>query len=354
MAIGAGGYGMKTSITGKNGSILVICLMVLAILGVLSLWAGKIASLNRKTAFNHVRQLQSHYLAEAGIDLSLAAIREDPLWRGDDPEMAPSGKGALDLNGVTGSYAITICDATDDGNGEWDARLPGGILTLFSEGACAEAYQSVSCRIKLSPSTEKAIVSPRIAVLSAGEITVAGETPALVGLDELGCEDVSMIRENTVLPEINQTTLKVMADGAYDVLDDEAFDEHLSGRKTFWRDSPADSQPYITWVIGDMILTGKKALYGIFFVEGERVSLSGEVSLFGVLFAPNAQSVTIPGEGSSGSPSIKGQVVAGTGGVESSGSGMGVQLVGAYVDAFNDVGGGSVEVSIIPGSWHRP
>jgi hypothetical protein len=345
---------MTASITGKNGSVLVICLMVLSILGVLSLWAGKVASLNRMTAFNHVRQLQSHYLAEAGIDLSLAAIRENPLWRGDTPGITPTGKGAFDLKGVTGSYEITVYDATDDGNGEWDSRLPGGILTLFSEGSCFEAYQSISCKIKLSPSTEKSVVSPRIAVLSAGDITVAGGTPALVGLDELGREDISMIRQNTVLPEMNQTALKAMADGVYRVLDDEAFDESLSKRITFWRDSPADTQPYITWVTGDMILTGEKTLYGIFLVEGDRVSFSGEIRLHGVLFAPNALEVKIPGEGSFGSPSIRGQVVTGAGGVKSTGSEIGVQLVGEYVEAFSDVGGAPVEVSLIPGSWHRP
>ena len=203
---------MAAPITGKNGSVLVLCLMVLAVLGVLCLWAVKVASLNFKTACNHVRQLQSLYLAEAGIDLALAAIRKNPLWRGDDPGLTPATKGTLDLKGVKGTYAITIYDATGDGNGIWDSRLPGGMLTLFSEGACAEAYQSVSCRIKLSPSTEKTDVSPKIAVISAGDITVSGGTPALAGLDELGRDDISMIRGNTVLPRMNQTAFKVMAD----------------------------------------------------------------------------------------------------------------------------------------------
>jgi hypothetical protein len=210
------------------------------------------------------------------------------------------------------------------------------------------------CKIKLSSSTEKAVASPRIAVLSAGDITVAGGTPALLGLDELGREDISMVRGNTVLPKMNQTALKAMADGVYRLLDDEAFDAPLSGRSSFWRDSPADTQPFITWVAGDMILTGNKELYGIFWVEGDRVSLSGEVRLHGVLFAPNALEVKIPGEGALGSPSIRGQVVTGAGGVKSAGSEIGVQLVGEYVEAFSDVGGAPVVASFIPGSWHRP
>ncbi|MFH0731198.1 MAG: hypothetical protein V2B19_33245 [Pseudomonadota bacterium] len=345
---------MNAPMAGKTGSVLVICLMVLAILGVLSLWAGKVASLNRKTAINHVRQLQSLYLAEAGIDLSLAAIRENPLWRGNDSSMAPSGKGTLDLKGATGFYAITIYDATDDGNGKWDSQLPGGILTLFSEGTFAEAYQSLSCRIKLFPSAEKTGSSPKIALISAGDITVAGGAPAPAGLDELGREDISMIRGNTDLPKIHQETLKAMADEAFSTLDDEAFDIRLSAHNAFWRDSPADTCPHITRVVGDMILSGNKTLYGIFFVEGDRVSLSGEVRLHGVLFAPNAHSVTIPGEDDTGSPSIMGQVIVGAGGVESAGGQMGVRLVGEYVDAFSDVAGASVEVSLIPGSWHRP
>jgi hypothetical protein len=345
---------MTTRKIGRDGSVLVLCLMVLAVLGVCCLWAEKVASLNRKTAFNHVRQFQSLYLAEAGIDVALAAIRDNPLWRGDDPGLAPPGKGTLDLNGVTGTYAITVYDATDDGSGKWDSQLPGGILTLFSEGSRAEAYQSVSCRIKLSPLTEKAAVSPRIAVLSSGDITVSGGAPALAALDELGHENIAMIRGNVDLPRMNQVTLKAVADEAFGVLDDAAFVRRLSARKTFWRDSPADTYPYVTYVAGGMILSGDKVLYGIFFVEGDRVSLSGDVRLHGVLFAPNAGDVVIPGEDSSGSPSIKGQVVAGARGVKSAGGQVGVQLVGEYVDAFSDVGGASVEVSIIPGSWHRP
>jgi hypothetical protein len=345
---------MGAFVTSRKGSVLVLCLMVLAVLSVFCLWAGKIASLNQKTAFNHVRQLQSLYLAEAGIDLSLAAIRENPLWRGDDPAMAPAVRGTLDLKGVKGTYSITICDATDDGNGKWDSRLPGGMLILLSEGACAEAYQSLSCRIKLSPSTEKTDVSPRIAVISAGDITVAGGTQAISGLDEGGHENITMIRGNTVFPKMNAAALKAMADEIVGMLDDEVFPECLSTRNTFWRDSPADKRPYITCVTRDMILSGDKTLYGIFFVEGDRVSLSGEVRLNGVLYAPNAQEVTIPGEDGFGSPSIRGQVVAGAGGVKSTGGAMGVRLVGEYVEAFSDVGGAPVVVSIVPGSWHRP
>lgn len=345
---------MAAFMTRRNGSVLVLCLMVLAVLSVLCLWAGKVASLNRMTAFNHVRQLQSLYLAEAGIDSALAAIRENPLWRGEFPGMAPGGRGMLDLNGLKGSYAITVYDATDDGSGKWDSRLPGGMLILYSEGACAEAYQSLSCRIKLSPCGAKTVISPRIAVISAGDITVSGGTPALAGLDELGREDISMIRGNADLPVMNQAALKALADEVFGRLDDATFTKPLSARNAFWRDSPADSKPYITCVTGDMILSGDKVLYGIFFIEGDRVRLSGNVRLNGILFAPNAREVVVPGEVGPGFPSIRGQVIAGSGGVKSAGGQMGVQLVGEYVDGFSDVGGACVEAAIVPGSWHRP
>lgn len=345
---------MADFMTRRNGSVLVLCLMALAVLSVLCLWAGKVASLNRMTAVNHVRQLQSLYLAEAGIDSALAAIRENPLWRGEFPGLAPGSKGMLDLKGLSGSYAITIYDATDDGSGVWDSSLPGGILILYSEGACAEAYQSLSCRIKLSPCGARTVISPRIAVISAGDITVSGGTPAVTALDELGREDISMIRGNADLPVMNQAALKSLADEVFGWLDDAGFTKPLSARNAFWRDSPADTRPYITCVTGDMILSGDKVLHGIFFVEGGRVSLSGNVRLNGILFAPNAREVVVPGETASGSPSIRGQVIAGTGGVKSAGGQMGVQFVGEYVEAFSDAGGASVAAVIVPGSWHRP
>jgi hypothetical protein len=345
---------MTTRINGKEGSVLVLCLMVLAVLGVCCLWAEKVASLNRKTAFNHVRQLQSLYLAEAGIDMALSAIRENPLWRGETPGVVPAMNGMLDLNGVTGNYTITLYDATDDGNGIWDPRLAGGRITLFSEGSCQESYQSISCGVELSPSTEKTGMSPRIAIVTGGDITVSGGSSALAALDELGREDAAMIRGNAELPTMNPVTLKAMADAVFDLLDDRTFEERRPAQTAFWRDSLADSAPYITCISGDMMLTGDKALYGIYLVEGERVALTGAVRLCGVLYAPNAREVTIPGEDDSGFPSIRGQVIA-AGDVKSTGGQMGVQLVGEYVEAFSDTAGSpSVTVSILPGSWHRP
>lgn len=345
---------MRAAKTGNNGSVLVLCLMVLVVLSVFCLWAEKVASLNRMTAFNHVRQLQSLYLAEAGIDSALAAIRENLLWRGTTPGEAPATKGMLDLRGVTGSYTITLFDATDDGNGIWDPRLPGGMITVLAEGRCREAYQSLSCRIKLSPSLQKIGTSPGIAIIAAGDITVSGGSPGLTGRDELGREDAAMIRKHAQLPKMNPVVLKAMADAMFDLLDDRTFDERCPAQKEFWRDSPADTAPYITCISGDMILTGPKALYGIYFVEGDRVSLSGEVRFCGVLYAPNAREVRIPGQDDSGFPSIRGQVFT-AGDVKSAGGEMGVQLVGEYVEAFSEAAGSSsVAVSILPGSWHRP
>lgn len=338
--------------TTARGSVLIICLMTLTVLGVVGLWAYKISALNRQTAYNQVRQHQAFYLAEAGVALALAALRGNCLWRGDDPGITATAQGELVLGGLTGTYGVTIFDATDDHNGNWDSQLPGGMLRLVSEGRCQTAYQALSCRVTLSPVVGSGANSPPIALVSAGPVSLAGGTPATMGYDEYGHAAMGMVQAHTALPPVNHTALKALADHAVATLDNETFDDLLSGCTGFYRDSPADTHAWITWVSGDLILSGSRRLYGIVFVEGERVALSGAAAIHGVLYAPHAREVLIPDAGSPGHQPVMGQLLAGPGGVRTTGTGMGVQLVGEYVDLFNEAGGASLDVSVVPGSWH--
>jgi hypothetical protein len=334
---------------------MVLCLMVLGVLGVMSLWVLKTAFLNRLIAHNQVRQVQSFYLAESGLKIAVAGIQGNPLWRGEDFEAWPAATGELSLTGLKGTYAVTVYDATNDGNGRWDSRLPGGVLRIVSEGSLATSFQELSCSVRLTPSAAHAAHSPKIAVISSGDIALSGGAVPVMGFDELGRPDAAMIQADAVLPEINPIALKSLADEAVDALDDEIFDTCFRTRERFWRDSPADTQPYITWVRGDLTISGNRRLQGIFFVEGEQVSLSGDATLHGVLYAPNARNIILP-EGDLSTPQhpIMGQVLAGQGGVQGTGDCLGVQLVGEYVDAFNDASSSVVSASVIPGSWRQP
>jgi hypothetical protein len=345
---------MSIRIRNETASVLVLCLLVFTLLVILSFWALTIASLNRKSSVNHSRQIQAHYLAEGAIDLALSAIRENPLWRGIDPKRFPSAFGEIDLNGIVGNYAVTVSDGVDDGKGRWDPHLPGGVLSLFAEGSCAEAYQSLSCWISFTPSIEKTCESPKIAVITSGDIFIAGGVAQPTALDSLGQEDAAMIQTNKALPPFNQTAFMVMADKVIGLLDDEEFDQLLSDRKSFWNESTPAARPFITYVSGDMVLSEKKTLYGIFFVEGEKIVLSDKVRVIGIVYAPNAKSLTLPECADPFLPPIKGQVIAGPGEIHCSGFRMGVQLVDEYVESFSDIGGASLTTSIVPGSWHRP
>lgn len=347
---------MADRITPKHGSVLVICLMVLVVLCVLCLWSQKLASINRKTAFNHVGQLQAYYLAEAGFDLAMEAIRENPLWRGNDTGDALPAKGTISLDGMAGYYAVTVYDATDDENGKWDSNLQGGMLTIMSEGFRDEFYQVFSCNIRLTPSLKKVAASPRIAIISAGEVTVSGGKAALTGLNELGQDDPFMIQKNTPLPKVNQIALKAMADVVFVNLDDAAFDARLSARDSFWRDPLEKTVPYVIWISGDLTLSQNRVLYGIVFVEGERAILTGEAHIDGIIYSPNAKETLIPGQkdGGFGVPSVKGQVITGIGGVKSTSAAIGVQLDCQYVEALNNMQGEILEAAIVSGSWHRP
>lgn len=339
----------------QSGSVLVICLMLLGILGITTLWVLKVIHLDRLTANNQVRQVQAFYLAEAGMGKAVAAIRENPLWRGEAAGTGPTDFGELSFSGYKGTYSVTVLDATDDGSGRWEPALPGGVVRIFTEGRVLSSYQSLSCDVRLSPSPAHTANSPKIAVISSGDITLPDSSYPVVGFDERGQPDAAMVQANTVLPQISRTALKAMADDAVDDLDDALVKARFLSRNRFWRDGPADTRPYVVWIRGDLDVSEDLRLNGIFFVEGRRVSIAGDATLHGILYAPDAQDVTLP-ERDPSSPDlpIKGQVLAGNGGVRCAGDCAGVQLVGEYVDAFNDVGGGVVEVSIIPGTRHRP
>jgi hypothetical protein len=329
--------------------------MVLAVLGVMGLWALKIASLNRMAACNHVQQVQAAYLAEAGIATAMAAIGGNPLWRGDDPLMPPEASGRLQRGSMEGQYRITVYDATDDGNGPWDGQLPGGQLRIVSEGRSAGAYQALSCLFSLTPVMGQGAHSPAVAAVSSGRITVTNGVGPVLGYDVLGQPAATMILARAALPAIPRAALVAQADQVFDTLTNEIFDRSLSHRHSFWRDSPADTVPYITWIRRDVRLSGNRCLFGIVWVSGSHVSLEQQARLVGVLYAPDAVQVTIRSAAIPPGPQpVMGQVLAGDGGVQGTGGTLGVQLVPEYVEAFNEAAAARLHVAMVPGSWHRP
>jgi hypothetical protein len=301
-----------------------------------------------------VQQVQAAYLAEAGIAVSKAALQADPLWRGGDPLVPPASGGTLQWGSLRGMYQITVYDATDDGNGRWDNRLPGGMLRIVSEGTSGSAYQALSCAFLLTPVSGLSANSPAKALVSSGNVTVTGGTVPVLGYDPIGSPTPDMVLAHAALPVISQEALAAQADLVLDALDNDVFDASLAARHGFWRDSPADTVPYIIRVRGDVTLSGNRRLFGIVWVAGSQVSLSAPAGLVGVLYAPHALWVRVPQAAGPPDPQpVMGQVLAG-GAVQGTGGTLGVQLVPEYVEAFNEAAASRLDVAMVPGSWHRP
>jgi hypothetical protein len=333
---------------------LAACLCIMAAVTLIGAGALVISSVNLKAAANYEKQAQAFHIAEAGLQLAIATIRSDFTWRGEETSDPDLPEGGFDILGRAGGYAVSIYDATDDGQGVYDANIPGGFVRFVSEGVLEDSSQTLACFVELKPNPWSRAYSPYAAVL-----TIGADSGLVKGYNDAGTEDSdAMILTSSsdppvvLLPAVNQEALKTFADYTFNTLGDTQFDNNLSGLASFWRDDPINTRPYVIHVSGNVNISDRQ-VYGIIFVEGTSVTLSGSAKVEGVIYAPNASSgVVISDAGSAAERSVKGQVIAGAGGVSDSGLGnSNVQLVEAYVDAFNNFGGSIVDVAVVPGSW---
>ena len=330
----------------SSGMALLLCLLMISTLCLIGVAALSISGLNRQIVINAAKKAKAFYVAEAGREMALARLRHDPLWRGDEETAPSSSRGVLDIGGIRGSYVVTLSDRTADENGLFNKLLPAGYVEAACIGTYLDAVQTVSCLVHMIPDEASPAAFPPKAVISAG--SVAG--PMIV-LDEFGAEKNTLLQSGSALPEANITTLKVLAEAAFSSLDDDVYDRALAGIGSFWQDPPADTRPHIVYVRGDLDISGDRQLYGIYFVEGAHVVLSGAACAHGVIYAPNAESISVQNSGAVGRQVVSGLLVAGSGGVRVTGNQVAVQLHQDYVDAFNDVAGPHMDIEMAPGSW---
>lgn len=343
--------------SGVSGSALVLSLMALTLLSIFGVSALHLASMEYAIAGNYRKQAQAFSVAEAGLDFSIARIRQTILWRGDEPGSAPVGaSGSLDSGAFSGTYTVRMSDNSDNGAGLFDPLVPQDHVRVASAGTVKNATQQVECLVRLTPDDGSKADSPYVAVVTQGANTGSG-LHTVNGYDNDGnlvsgegpgsmvctfCDD---------FPEsINEDALKAFADVSLTDLTGA-----IPGQAGFWRDAPLNTRPWIVHVSGNIRVSGNITLYGIIFVEGT-VVLSGSVRVKGVIYAPNVRMTSpleINGGGNPWDAPVMGQVIAGPGGVDAAGNHADVQLVSEYVDVFNNYAGPIVNVDVVQGSWRQ-
>jgi hypothetical protein len=328
-----------------QGIALMLCLLLMATLCLVGGAALGVSGLNRQIVHNGTKQARAFYVAEAGRQTALACLKEEPMWRGDEP-ITGSFVGGLAINDVQGAFDVSVSDCTADENGKYNAFLPAGHVLLESTGGWGDASQTVSCIAIISPAEASAASFPHMAVVSTGPIS-----GALTALGDLGDENPMLIQSPAVLPAANTSGLKAMAEFAFSSLDDDAWDAALDDINSFWLDAQAEARPRILSVEGDLKISGERQLYGVVFVGGREVYIGGEAGIEGVLYAPNATNVTIDNTGASGRTVVNGLIVVGSGGVTVSGNPVSIQCCPDYVDAFRIAAGSEVNVEVAPGAW---
>lgn len=329
----------------SHGMAIVLCLLLMTTLCLIGGAALSVSELNRKIVGNGTRQVQAFYAAEAGRQSALAHLQANPMWRGNKSK-PPSFYKTFGIKGIQGTFHVVLSDCTADENGIFNALLPAGCIMMKSTGTWRDASQTVFSMVRLSPMENSAATFPQVALISSGS---AGGP--LTVLDDLGSENSLMIQTGIALPEANEEGLTAMAERAFPALDNDSWDEALSGIDSFWQDSPVNTKPRILYVQGDLAISGHRKLYGIVFVEGKHITLEDESEVRGVLYAPFATSVKIQNAGAPGRLAVAGMVATGRGGLEITGNALSIQLYPDYVDAFNTAAGSKVNIDLVPGSW---
>ena len=343
---------MGPAMKNNDGMALLITLLIVMVLSTVGMSSMLVSATDSKIAANYKKQAQAFNLAEAGIQRAVATLRDDVLWRGDETTNPQTSTVTPSVGGTPGTVTVTLTDSTNDGNGIYDGLLPAGYVKLVSEAGFADSFQRIEALVRLTPDGSTTANSPAAAVITTGPNTGSG-IHVVNGFDNDGIFNPSFILDNQPsLPTVNQDALRAFADFSFGSVGNTELDTTLAVQTDFFKDAPLDTRPWVIHATGNLYISGNRTLYGIIFVEGTTVTLSGAVRVKGVIYAPNATvSTTINGGGSPGDQPVMGQVICGTGGVHASGNHADVQYVKDYVDAFNNLAGDKVIVDIV--SWRQ-
>ena len=250
-----------------------------------------------------------------------------------------------------------------------DVGEPGGrndlrIAEVFRRRG--DAYQRIQIFARLIPDPTVHVDLDDKAIITSGPNNAG---PQLVtGYDSFGYTDPDdpnyMVDTFTTLPTVDQDGVRGLADFSFAQLTDTELNDVLqedppstkapTPQTDFWKDPPANTQPWIIHVRGNLDISGNVTLYGIIFVEGDTAAVRGQSRVHGILYAPNATVYTeIHGGGTPWAQPVMGQVICGSGGVVADGNHADVQLVPEYVEAFRNLGGDVNTAELVAGSWKQ-
>jgi hypothetical protein len=348
----------------EKGFVLVLCLIVMAVLSLLGASALMISSTNQHIVMNYRKQTMAFNVAEAGLQFGLARLRNNPLWRGEETTNPNTRTEYMYTGDTLGWYVLHTYDRTDDNNGTYDPLIPAGYVKLICEGRIPDAYQRIQIFAQLIPDPTVHVDLEDRAIITSGPNLGSG-THVVNGYDSFGnLDNANMVETFTTLPTVDQDGVKGLADFSFAQLtnteltnvlqEDPPSTKAPTPQTDFWKDPPADTQPWIIHVRGNLVISGSVTLYGIIFVEGDTVDLEGSCRVHGIIYAPNATVYTrIHGGGSPWDQPVMGQVISGDGGVLANGNHADVQLVPEYVEAFRNLGGDVNTAELVAGSWKQ-
>jgi len=357
-------YYSHPTVADNRGMALVITLLMMLQLSLMGWGAQTVSITNQKIVGNYRKQALAFNMAESGIQVAIANLKHDILWnRSSAGSSGESSTETIDISGTNGSYTVTVFDSSDD------TTLGGGIVKLVSRGTYSGSTQQIELQVAFSPDPGSAAGSPTQAVVTEGDNVPKGGSSHIVnGYDENGCCESGFVSYDPTCADscevnymietfqdlsvlgINEDALKAFKD--FTIIGNLTSTSQINNISDFW-ENESEGNPYITYVTGDMTISGSQNFYGIFFVEGN-VTLSGSVRIDGVIYAPNTTVVSeINGGGSPGDQPVEGQILSGAGGVQAAGNHADVQYVSDYVDAFNNLSGQNVNVNNVDGTWRQ-
>lgn len=119
-----------------RGGALLLVVLVLAVLLSLAASLMSLTGTESITGVQQLNQIQAHYIAEAGVEKALAALKLDTRWRQGFTKLAYAG-GCMDKVTVTVSQ------------GESDDNIY--VLVIKSTGSYSGARRTVEVKVRVSP-----------------------------------------------------------------------------------------------------------------------------------------------------------------------------------------------------------
>ncbi len=314
--------------TGERGAALII---TLAVTSILTIYTGAMfvyMKTGRISSFRFSRRAQTLYLAKTGADIAIRQLASDSLWRNTQTDTrfndVSFGEGIFDIDTVTVNA--------------------NGTLNIASHGYIPDktnpiSHRTISQVARIVPGTP-ADVDTNMAIVIAGDLTNINIR------DEDNNLDPSLGSDNDTPPDIMKSGLVQMSnDQGHTQLGNFS---PVSG----WPNGDfyySGDTPNVTYVTGNLSVSGGSTVYGIFVIDGN-VVLNGSARVEGVLYLPNPTSTIIHGGGAPAENSVVGGIIS-WGDVTGTGSHADVQIQKTYMTSFSYSGGTPPSVYVV--SWRE-